>query len=336
MTDFVVATPGALLIVRAAEGGPAEVQLGGKAPETVAVDHGHPARIYVGTHGHGLWRSGDGGRSWGAIGADLPHEVITAVAVAQGEGPEPGVVYAGSEPSTLARSDDGGQSWRQLPALLELPSSSRWSFPPKPHTHHVRWIETDPHAPDTLYVAIEAGALVRSFDGGESWLDRQPEGPIDTHQAATHPQAEGRLYSAAGDGYFESVDGGENWRRPMRGLQHRYLVGVAVDPGDPGTVVVSAARGPYLAYNPRNAEALLYRKLAGGSFELAMEGLPEAPGTVASRLQTHPEEPGVFYAVNNHGLFRSSDAGANWEPLEVDWPDGAFDRGVSALAVFEP
>ena len=46
-----------------------------------------------------------------------------------------------------------------------LPSSASWSFPPRPWTHHVRWIEPDENNLDYVFVAIEAGALVQSHDG---------------------------------------------------------------------------------------------------------------------------------------------------------------------------
>jgi hypothetical protein len=334
MMNLVLTTHEMLLIARQERVWSIESHLEGKEPESIAIDPGDPSRIYVGTHGHGLWRSADAGSTWVPVSAGIPHSVITAVAVGRAGGAEPGVLYAGTEPSTLARSEDGGETWHELPMLGELPSSVSWSFPPQPDTHHVRWIETDRHLPDKLYVAIEAGALVRSFDRGKTWHDRVPGGPIDTHTAATHRAAEAWIYSAAGDGYFESRDGGDSWLRPMDGLQHRYLVGMAVDPGDPMTVVVSAATGPYLAYNPRSAEAFLYRKPGGGRFELVMEGLPEPLGTVASRLATHPSEPGVFYAANNHGLFRSGDGGKSWRASDIDWPEGMFRRGVAALEAF--
>jgi hypothetical protein len=78
-------------------------------------------------------------------------------------------------------------------------------------------------------------------------------------------------------------------------------------------------------------EAYLYRKRAEKPFELAMEGLPEGTGTVASRLVSVPDEPGVFYAANNHGIFRSPDAGATWKALEIPWPQGVLDHGVDAF-----
>jgi hypothetical protein len=183
-----------------------------------------------------------------------------------------------------------------------------------------------------MFVAIEAGALIRTFDGGRTWADRVPDGPYDTHTAATHRLAPGRVYSAAGDGYFESDDAGGTWTRHVDGLRHRYLVGVAVDPADPDTVIVSAAEGPWSAYSPPNAEAHVYRKTMRRFWEPAMEGLSDARGTTVSYFATHPDEPGVVYAANNRGLCRSIDAGRTWKTLKIPWPQGAFAHGVEALA----
>ena len=92
---------------------------------------------------------------------------------------------------------------------------------------------------------IEAGALVQSRDGGKTWIDRNEEqGPYDTHTLATHPKAPKRLYSSAGDGYFESFDYGETWNSPMEGFRHGYLFGIAVDSSNPEVVTVSASNGP--------------------------------------------------------------------------------------------
>lgn len=332
--SFAIATREALLLVRPGSTWTVDRHLEDQQPESIGTAPDDPTRLYVGTWGNGLWRSEDSGRSWHPSGVGIPHSEITAVAVERTGNSLPRIVYAGTEPSTLSRSEDGGESWRELVGLLELPSSSGWSFPPKPETHHVRWVEPDPNVPDKLYVAIEAGALVRTLDKGETWLDRVQGGPIDTHTAASHREAPGRLYSAAGDGYFESDDAGESWSRLKDGLRHGYMVGVAVDPGDPDIVVVSGASGPYVSYRPSDAEAYVYRKAAGQPFELAMDGLPDGKGTVASRFATHPSEPGVFYAANNLGLFRSNDSGQTWEALEIEWPEGAFAAGVKALATF--
>lgn len=332
MTTVVIATPDAVLVARQGQPWTAEAHLEGMKAQALAVG-GRGEQLYVGTSGKGLFGSVDGGRSWERI--SFPHDDITAVAVQSNAGHGHGVAYAGTSPSMFWRSQDGGENWQEMKGMRELPSASEWSFPPQPDTHHVRWIEPDPNVAGKLYVAIEAGALLRAEQAGETWHDRVPTGPYDTHTAATHHDAAGWVYSAAGDGYYESADGGESWSRRMEGLAHRYLVGVAIDPGDADTVVVSAARGPSVSYRPRAAEAYVYRKGAGRPFELAMDGLPAAEGTVASQFATHVAEPGVFYAANNHGLFRSNDAGHSWQELAIDWPEGVFETRVGGVVVFE-
>src|SRR5215469_1126791 len=52
-----------------------------------------------------------------------------------------------------------------------------------------------------------------------------------------------------------------------------------------------------------------------------MSGLPESKGTTVSQFATHAGEPGVIYAANNRGLFRSDDAGRSWKALDLPWPE---------------
>jgi photosystem II stability/assembly factor-like uncharacterized protein len=333
MVSIVVVTRAALLIARRAATWTVEEHLSGRSPACVAVDQHHPARMYCGTARVGLFRSRESGQNWEPVGSGIEHPMVTALAVGQAEPADGfGIVYAGTEPSAVFRSDTGGDNWTDLASLRALPSTHTWSFPPRPDTHHVRWIEADVSVADRVFVAIEAGALVRTSDGGQTWRDRVHGGPYDTHTAATHALAPGRIYSAAGDGYFESGDAGASWSSPQDELKHRYLVGLAVDPADPNTVIVSATDGPGSAYAPRSAQAYVYRKTALKPWGEAMTGLPEARGTTASRFATHVREPGVIYAGNNRGVFRSDDAGRRWKALGIPWPAPGLADGVAALA----
>lgn len=322
-----------LLAVRERGGGWEVERLLGAALQCVAVDPARPERIYAGTESGGLWRSTDGGRSWAPVGAGVVRPSVTAVAVAAGEDGRPGAVYAGTEPSAVFRSTDGGETWQALEAFTRLPSARTWSFPPRPQTHHVRWIAADPHDARRVFVAVEAGALVHSEDGGDSWVDRAPHGPYDTHTLALHPLAAGRVYSAAGDGYYESRDGGRSWQSPQVGLRHGYLFGVAVDPADPDAVVVSAASGPRRAYAAAAAATHVYARTGHGAWTPVREGLPEPTGTTISVLATHRDQPHTIYAANNRGLFRSRDAGARWEAIDVPWPGPFREQHVQGLVV---
>ena len=106
-----------------------------------------------------------------------------------------------------------------------------------------------------------------------------------------------RLYSSAGDGYFESFDYGESWKRPMAGLYHHYLAGLALDSGDPQNIVVSASKSAWQAHSIEGARLVVYRRTSSSSVEendnssqekedwkLVSKGLPEPNGTIISVL----------------------------------------------------
>lgn len=307
----------------------AAVSLDGEDLECVDVSPDAPDRAFVGTFESGLLRSTDGGGSFERVGADtIEQDAVMSVAVSPHD---PDVVYAGTEPSRVYRSTDGGDSWTHLGGLTDLPSADQWSFPPRPDTHHVRWIEPDPNDPDRLYVGVEAGALVVTDDGGETWRDRPQGSRRDNHTLATHPDAPGRAWSAAGDGYAETRDGGETWEHPQDGLDHRYCWSVAVDPGDPDAVLLSAASGAYSAHTASRAESYLYRKRDGGEWTRCEE-FPDGDGVVRAVLAAGTE-PGEAFAATNRGLYRTSDAGDGWERVPVPWERFADDtcRGLAVV-----
>lgn len=335
MPQLILAMDGQLLTLDQTDGRwTASAGLPNSQPQCLAADTLAPGRFYCGTFGQGLWVTDDSGKTWRPTGAETIGPQVTSVAVSTNERRGGlGVVYAGTEPSRLYRSEDGGTTW-QVPAdITKLPSSKAWSFPPRPETHHVRYIEVDPIRSGRLYLAIEAGALIRSFDGGRTWKDRVESGPYDTHTLATTSSAPGRLYSAAGDGYFESVDYGESWRLLDKRLRHHYLYSVAVQASDPDTVLVSASQGPWSAYNPRNAESYIYRKEASRDWKLVTDGLPPPHSTTVSVLEANPHVAGEFYAANNAGVYRSTDAGLTWEKQAIPWPRDYTTRPVWNMTV---
>jgi photosystem II stability/assembly factor-like uncharacterized protein len=283
--------------------------LGDRRPSAVAWDPWVPGRAWCGTTEDGVLCSRDGGNSWEPSG--LAGQRITALAPSQAQ---EGLIWAGTEPSAVWKSSDGGRTWERSPGLNELRSSSEWSFPPRPETHHVRWIAIHPTDADVLWVAVEAGALVRTRDGGRSWTDRVEGGPYDTHELAVHPDRPKLLRVSAGDGYFESHDGGDSWTRPRQGLEVTYLRSVAVDPGHPDTVLVSASSGPRSAYVAGRSDGRVYRRDGEGPWERIRHGWPDPPATIAPLLRPGLE-PGEFLAADERGLHWSMDGGRSWRCL---------------------
>ena len=311
--------------------------LKGSHPQSIAFDLLNPSRAYCGTFDKGLWKTDNGGQTWSSIGKnEISTSSIMSVSVSPLEAGNNGFnkVYVGTEPSALYISSDGGESWERMSGLNNLESSATWSFPPRPWTHHVRWIEPDVNNLNYVFVAIEAGALVQSRDGGRTWIDRVKQGPYDTHTLATHRKMPKRLYSSAGDGYFESFDYGESWNSQTEGLIHHYLHGLAVDSSDPQNVIVSASLGAWQAHNIENANSVLYKRSADGeTWKNVSKGLPESKGTIITILASNPNSAGEFYALNNHGIFISDDSGISWVALEIPWPKEYLLQHPWSLAV---
>lgn len=303
-------------------------RLGGHDIQCLAAARAAPDRVLCGTFDAGLQRSDDGGQTWDRVGTERLPERVMAVAVSPHD---PADVWAGTEPSAVFRSTDGGVTWTERPGLTDLPSAEEWYFPPRPETHHVRWIEVDPANADRLYIGIEAGAFVRSTDGGATWEERPPGARLDNHSMATHPKAPGRVYAAAGDGYAESHDGGASFDHPQAGLEHRYCWSIAPDPANPDCVVLSAASGPRAAHS-QPAESYVYRRRPDDPWELAMEGLPSPEGSLRAVL-TPGTAAGEVFLLSNHGFYRTADAGSSWHSLAIPWDDTYTDQRPRGLAI---
>ena len=212
----------------------------------------------------------------------------------------------------------------------------------------MRWIQPDLHDANGLFVGIHEGGVIQSRDKGLTFQDHNPNAEFDPHGVAAHPLAPGRLYESAGGdektarfrptlrwgwppfvprvvitqgGYAETRDSGATWERFTEGLEeNHYLWEIAVDPADPDTIVASAAVGPIQAHTNLFAESYLVRRTKGQPWKRVIQGLPAAKGSIVYDLATNPREPGVFYAANNRGVFRSADAGVTWEALFIPWP----------------
>jgi photosystem II stability/assembly factor-like uncharacterized protein len=287
-----------------------------KRIECVLVDHKAGDTAFCGTFGEGLFTSSDAGRIWAPC-AGFPEATVTSLAVA-----ESGALFAGTEPSRVFRSDDHGETWFALSALTDLSSAKSWSFPPRPHTHHVRAILPDFERPDDLHVAIEAGALLRSRDAGSRWMGPVRSAPKDTHWLISDPLERNTLYSAAGDGFFQSNDDGETWQRFEQGLEGTYCWSLAMGSGASRVFVMSAAKSAYGAHYERYAKSCVYRREGNGRWEKTPGGLPNPQNHRAAVITAVDTAPGLFFLSTEGSVFRSMDEGKIWQELSIDWLNG--------------
>lgn len=308
-------------LVRAAVNGQADAELvlRGAPVAQVVADPGAPERVYAATLGQGLWRSDDAGQTFAPVDGG-PGDLVWSVAVSACDRRGGyGAVYAGTQPSALFRSADGGETFAELRSVQDIPSIPEWSFPPAPDTHHIHQITLSVDDPDVVVFGVELGGVYFSGDGGRTWT-RTAADP-DPHTLRTHPTAPGRMYEGGGAGYCESVDGGATWTRgSFDGIadEVRYFYGLAADPGDPSTVLISAARDPFSGHAVipgLPVWSTVYRRDERGAWTEVTDGLPPADGTAMGALAA--ATPGVFYYVTEPGeIYRSTDGGRSFAAVD--------------------
>jgi photosystem II stability/assembly factor-like uncharacterized protein len=248
----------------------------------------------------------------------------------------------GIEPIHLYRTEDGGKSWEELTGVQDLPSEvkAKWSFPRPPHREHVRHIFVHPDDPKILYVCLEHGGIIRSFDRGKSWQD--VSGGIDyldIHHISTAPSRKDLYFVATARGFFKASDPGQGWQRAENGFSRDYFHDFVFLPGaTPAMLVATADKSPGYWDRPERAQGAVFRSRdLAESWERVGVGkwLPENMQQMVWALAQHPEDASIVYAglgavsrgrsadatQKGHGdILVSTDQGDSWDRLPVDLP----------------
>jgi photosystem II stability/assembly factor-like uncharacterized protein len=253
------------------------------------------ATAYAAAH-HAVWgvhvyRSIDGGRSWDPS-PEAPHHAAAEGAgslkaiwhLAPGHADEPGTLYAGIQPAGLFLSRDGGGRWEPVRGLNE-------------HATRVSW---------------------------------QPaKGGLALHSICVDPRDAGRIYAAiSAGGVYRSDDGGATWKPVNQGVRADYLPDTSPESGHcVHRIVLNPAR-PDRLYQQSHTGT--YRTDDRGENWLEItDGLPSDFGYAVA---TDPCEPNTVYVIPEESshirttvggaitVYRSRDAGADWQPLTHGLP----------------
>ena len=195
-----------------------------------------PDTVFAGVEDAALFRSVDGGQTWGEIEALRTHS--TGQDWAPGAGGlclhtilvDPAAadrMYVAVSAAGAFRTDDGGRSWRVATKGL---SSNFLPEPEAPIGHCVHKLAMHPSRPDTVFMQ-KHWDVCRTDDAGESWIEVSGDLPSDfgfpivvhSHEPETiyvvpiqsdseHYPPEGKLR------VFRSRAGGNDWEPLTRGL----------------------------------------------------------------------------------------------------------------------
>lgn len=201
----------------------------------VEVAPSNPNIIYVGggevtvrgnvSHGYGMWKSVDAGKTWASIGLKDSRR-IPRIRIHPAN---PDVVYAAvlghlhgpNQERGVFKSVDGGENWKRVLFANEDAGAVD--------------LVIDPGNPDVLYAATwkvfrtpyslesggEGSGIWKSSDGGDTWTEITrnsglPKGTIGICGVAVSPVDSDRVWAmveAEDGGLFRSDNAGETWRR---------------------------------------------------------------------------------------------------------------------------
>ncbi|MCF8238268.1 MAG: glycosyl hydrolase [Saprospiraceae bacterium] len=223
---------------------------------TVTGVPGESNLFYFGSTGGGIWKTGDGGRTWKNISDGFFGGSIGAIAVSPSD---KNVIYAGGGEITVRGNVSSGEGiWRSEDA------GKTWIRAGLPLSRHIARIRIDPRDPYMVYAAVlgdlyeptEERGVYKSTDGGNSWkrvlFVHDKAGAVDLILDPTNPRI---LYATTwkvsrtpyslssggdGSGIWKSTNSGETWKEITRnkGLPTDTIgiVGITVSPVHPERV----------------------------------------------------------------------------------------------------
>jgi len=297
----------------------------------IAVAPSDPNVLYVGTgehavrgtmtsHGDGVYRSEDGGKTWAHLGLDSSRHIAAIrihpqnpdIVFVAAQGP----VHGAGEERGVFRSLDGGKNWQRVLFVNEFTGATDLSL--------------DWNNPRVLYASMwdhlrtpwevrsggEGSGLYKSMDGGQTWEkltqglpERMGKAGIDVSRANSSI-----VYAnieAENGGVFRSDDGGRSWMHVNNSrvtvARAWYYMKITADPRN--------ERGVYVLNAP-----LLRSIDSGFSFEEV-----ENPHTDQHALWINPDNPQNMILGNDGGACITFNGGRSWSPQD-NQPTGQFYR----------
>ncbi len=286
--------------------------------------------LYVATNGLSIWHSPDLG------------ETLTRMPTSTG-------LYSGSRVWAFAESPKGLLIGTDSGIYRWEPQTSKFVPLPAPtDCQVVTALAVKPDNPDVILAGTQPGAIYRSEDGGENWVNlnlpfkphvssgfrddpvmaAKPNRPIARHwtrvtQIVFDPHDSNAVFAGVEiDGAWRSLDGGKTWKRISNGFKTEDIHGLAIVRNGSRLVFATSNRGLYATRND------------GDSWEQIMLDSPWQ--YTRSIVQSSDESP-VMFVTNGEGspgvagrVYRSEDYGKTWKDVKLP---GEVESSVYFLAV---
>ncbi|MGB1170420.1 MAG: VPS10 domain-containing protein [Flavobacteriaceae bacterium] len=292
----------------------------------IAVSESNPNVVYVGmgehaprgvmtSHGDGVYKSNDAGKTWTSVGLEKTQHISRIVVhptnseilwvAAQG------ALHGPTRERGIYKSVNGGKSWKKTLYVNTLTGASELSI--------------DSNNPNVLYAALwehirkpwqvvsggSGSGLYKSTDGGETWKTiheglPKEKGKMAIAVSPANSQTVFALIESDSQqekgGLFVSKDAGSSWSRVSgdhRLIQRAwYYIEIALDPNNEDVVYVMSAS--------------TYKSIDGGQ---SWERIPSAHGDYHD-LWINPQNASNMILTSDGGSEITFDAGAHWSRID--------------------
>jgi photosystem II stability/assembly factor-like uncharacterized protein len=207
-----------------------------------------------------------------------------------------GCSLRGKADGGIFRSTDGGNSFEQKNFISESSSIAG---------ENILDLEIDRNNRNVLYIGTQVMGVLRSVDGGDTWVKSQ-NNFTNVEDIALNPNDSNEIYVAAVVGgrgkIMKTTNGGTEWQEVFtENNEGARVMSIAIDKNNPKIVYAGDTLGGiYKTYDQGATWAtLLWQKSAIDKIEIDNSNTSK-----------------VYLVTRNNGIWRSDDAGANFVEIE--------------------
>lgn len=286
----------------------------------IAVAPSNPDVVYVGggefairgnvSHGDGMWKTTDGGKTWTNIGLNDTRQI----AKVRVHPTNPELVYVAAQghvwgPNAergIFRSKDGGATWQRILFRDDSTGAADLAMDPSdPNVLYAGFWQAH-RRPWMLVSGGKGSGMFKSTDGGDTWTEitRRPGlpaglwGNIGISVSGANPRRVYAIIEADEGGVFRSDDAGATWQRvnDERKLRQRawYYTKIYADPKNADVVYASNVQ---------------FQVSRDGGKTWSNIGTPHSD---SHDLWIAPDDPQRMAEANDGGVNISLDGGRNW------------------------
>lgn len=247
---------------------------------------------------------------------------------------DPDTVYAGVEDAAIFKSTDGGKSWKELAGLRKA-KGHLWQ--PGAGGMAVHTILLDPKNANRIFVAISAGGVFRTDDGGQNWkpITRGLKSPYElpdpdaevghcVHRIALHPSRPEVLFMQKHWDVMRSDNAGEQWTEVSGNLPTDFGFPIDVHAHEPETIYVVPIKSDSEHFPPDGKLRVYRSKTGGNDWEALTKGLPQKDcyvNVLRDAMAVDSLEPGgIYFGTTGGQVYGSADGGNTWTAIVRDLP----------------